>query len=668
MAAINRFRIFAIAALFVVLFAVCARAEHRRDQILIRYKPGLKAQAQARMYSAQAQAAQSLDQIRYQRYKLPAGLSVDQAIARFKDDPSVEYVGPVNIIRPCREPNDDLYLDGMTITVEDIFGGITTETYTQWWLDGTNGINATQAWDVNTGETSDIIIAIVDSGVRADHEDLAGKMVPGHNSINGEENLTQYDDYGHGTQVAGVAVAMTNNTTGMAGVCWGAKIMPVKIIKVTGYDELLGTPIVSGDDADGAAGIIWAADHGAKIINMSFGGYLSDLSSPDVVIKDAVDYAWGKGCVLVGGSGNDDKEGVGSAFYPACYDVVLSVGATNESGQRCTGDDWDPYGFYELLGLGTPASNFGDWLDVTAPGNNMLSTSITDPGDGYGFYEGALSGTSFATPCVSGVAALVWSHHPDWTNQQVVDRIKATCRDTEADGWDQYTGYGIVDAYGALAGTASVDKTLGELWRAEDGHVSVIDAVVTTTQGDFPDRVFVEQGNRACGIMVLPTTMPESYAEGNKVKIVGNLATITAPGATGGERVIQDAVITLLDSSTTGMLKPLGMPTKFVGGGMTGHSPGVTNGVGVGNAGLLAAIFGKVTSVGWTYFYIDDGSKLRDGSGMRGLKVQSRKLNKPAEGDFVRVTGIVGVEQPQDAGVSIPVIRARRQTDILKMR
>ena len=169
-----------------------------------------------------------------------------------------------------------------------------------------------------------------------------------------------------------MAAAMTNNMIGMAGVCWGAKIMPVKIIKVTGYDELLGTPIASGDDADGAAGIIWAADHGAKIINMSFGGYLADLSSPDVVIKDAVNYAWNKGCALVGGSGNDDKDGVGSPFYPACYDVVLSVGATNESSQRCTAADWDPEGFYTLLGLGEPASNFGPWLDVMAPGNNML--------------------------------------------------------------------------------------------------------------------------------------------------------------------------------------------------------------------------------------------------------------------------------------------------------
>ncbi len=662
MAARNRFGISAIALLVIGLFAVCVCAEHRPDEILIKYKVGRKAQAQLSALSVNAQAAQSIDRIRFQRFKLPKGLSVEQAIARFKNDPNVEYVGPVNIIRPCLEPNDELYASGMTITFEDIFGDFITETYTQWWLDSANGISAPQAWDVNTGATSNIIIAIVDSGVRADHEDLAGKMIPGYNAIYGEETTTQYDDVGHGTEVAGVAAAMTNNTTGMAGVCWGARIMPVKIIKVTGYDEFWGTPIVSGDDADGAAGIIWAADHGAKIINMSFGGYLADLESPDVVIKDAVDYAWAKGCVLVGGSGNDDKDGVGSPFYPACYDSVLSVGATNESSQRCTEADWDPDGWGQLLGQ-TPASNFGPWLDVMAPGNNMLSTSNIDPGDGYGYYEGALSGTSFATPIVTGVAALVWSLHPDWTNSQVADQIKMTCRDIGSTGWDQETGWGIVNAYRALTETPSVGKTVGQLSAITSGNqVTVGEAFVTSVRGELTDRLYVEQGDRACGIMLPFTTVPSGYSEGDTVRITGTLATVS------GERAIQSATLTKLNTTTPpSPLKPIGMSTKAVGGTRIGYKSGITNGVGTNNVGLLVTVYGKVTAVGWTYFYIDDGASMRDGSGMRGLKIITRNLTKPAEGDYVRVTGIVSIEQPPDAGVSIPVVRVRRQSDWVKV-
>ena len=167
MAARNRFGISAIAVLIIGLFAVCVCAEHRPDEILIKYKVGRQAQAQMSASSLGAQPAQPIDRIRFQRFKLPQGLSVEQAMARFKNDPNVEYVGPVNIIRPCLEPNDNLYINGMTITTEDIFGDIVTETYTQWWLDSINGVSAPQAWDVNTGAASNIIIAIVDSGVKA---------------------------------------------------------------------------------------------------------------------------------------------------------------------------------------------------------------------------------------------------------------------------------------------------------------------------------------------------------------------------------------------------------------------------------------------------------------------------------------------------------------------
>ena len=230
-------------------------------------------------------------------------------------------------------------------------------------------------------------------------------------------------------------------------------------------------------------------------------------------------------------------------------------------------------------------------------------------------------------------------------------------------GWDEETGWGIVNAHRALTEAPSVGVTVGYLSSVASGNlVTVGEAFVTSVSGDLPDRLYVEQGNRACGIMLPFTTVPSGYSEGDRVKITGTLATIN------GERAIQGATLTKLNTTTPpSPLKSVGMSTKSIGGARIGYKSGITNGRGINNVGLLVSVYGKVTAVGWTYFYIDDGASMRDGSGMRGLKVLTRNLAKPAEGDWVRVTGIVGIEQPPDAGVSIPVVRMRRQSDWVKV-
>lgn len=609
------------AALLTVLAVAPTKTSwcaHRDGELLVKYKAGLRSQVAAAAAAHGASVTRTIDQINVHQLKLPPGLSVEEAAKRFKNDPRIEYVGPNHIIRICRHPNDDIYQNGLLWA------------FTQWGLYDyeipDSGIDAPQAWDITTGST-DIVIAVVDTGIYANHEDLYAKVIRGRNTIAGDNPLDTDDDNGHGTFVGGVAGAMTNNSTGIAGVSWGARLMPVKVIGASG----------EGAEADAADGIIWAADNGAHVLNMSFG----TTFDPGDVLRAACEYAWNKGCVLVAASGNEDS---GDPFFPASYDVCLATGASNEEMQRCTAADW-----------GSGGSNYGPYLDVVAPGSNIVSATIPDQGL-WGDYT-VSAGTSAAAPFVSGTAALLLSIHPTWTNAQIVDQIKTSAKDTADPGWDQYTGWGVVSAYRALTWTPLAGRTIGELNALPGGTlVKVTNAVVTSDSLDMPDRLYVEQMDRACGTLLPFTVRPAGYAEGDVVDITGTVMTVN------GERAITGATLTKKERITP--LKPIAVATRWVGGGRKDRKSGVTNGQGTNNVGLLVSTFGRVTAVGWTYFYIDDGSGREDGSGMTGLKVVCRNLAKPHRGNYVRVTGISSVEQPTDAGVSIPVVRVRRQSDI----
>ncbi|MCE5198672.1 S8 family serine peptidase, partial [bacterium] len=558
-----------------------------------------------------------INQIGYHRIKLPQGVSVSEAVQRFKNNPAVEYAGPNHVISICLEPNDEYFLD-------PYIGW-----YWQWGLYSDSypdaGIDAPTAWDITTGN-SNIVVAMVDTGLYTGHEDINGKQVPGINVIAGDNPSDISDGHGHGTFTSGIVAANTDNTVGIAGVSWGARIMPIKALDSTGY----------GLEDDAAAGIIWAADHGAKIINMSIGGYDNIPAE-----QAACTYAWNKGCVLVAASGN---EGVTDLFYPACYDEVLSVGASNEYAERCTDADWTEGG-----------SNYGSYLDVVAPGGSYSNGIMSTWNDGS--YE-MLFGTSAAAPFVSGIAALVWSKYPTWSNAQVVEQIKMSCRDINTVGWDQETGWGLVNAYRALVNTPLAGHRIGELNSTADGTTIKVDgAVITSGSTDFSDRLYVEQDDRACAIMLPYTSVPIGFAEGDVVEVTGTLSIQK------GERAIKGATITKTSHQTP--MKPLGVQTRYIGGGTLGFRPGATNGLGMNNVSLLVSVWGKVTAVGWTYFYIDDGCHLEDGSGMSGLRIATGSFNKPIKGSYVRVTGISSIEQPDGTTLSVPVVRVRRQGDIV---
>ena len=224
------------------------------------------------------------------------------------------------------------------------------------------------------------MVAVLDTGIELGHPELAGRIVPGHDFVNNDGDAS--DDNGHGTWVSGIIAANANDGIGIAGISWSDRIMPVKIMNASG----------TGDTSDLTAGIVWATDHGATVINMSVGGFPYSQ-----FVHDAVRYAWNHGVVLVGAAGNNAASG---QFFPASYPEVISVSATQVD------DEF------------THWSNYGADVDVSAPGASVLTTNcaVCKPieqdltGDHRYTY---ISGTSFAAPNVAGVVALILGALPD---------------------------------------------------------------------------------------------------------------------------------------------------------------------------------------------------------------------------------------------------------------
>lgn len=302
--------------------------------------------------------------------------------------------------------------------------------------------NAPEGWQITTG-SQEVIIAVIDSGVDLNHPDLKSKLVAGKNLYNSEP--TAGDKHGHGTHVAGIAAALSDNGEGIAGVSWGARIMPIRVTDSKG----------SGPTSVVASGISWAVANGARVINLSLGS-----NRVDNVLADAIAKARASGALVVASAGNDH---VSTPFYPAALEGVLAVGATGPSGEQAS------------------YSNFGSYLDVMAPGGerSLDATGILSTVPTYdvylnthvnGFRRGYeyLSGTSMAAPYVSGLAALVWSLNPDLSPTEVSQIITSTVRDLSVPGWDPVYGYGLVDVGSAAAAAQASRNVVAELTLEED--------------------------------------------------------------------------------------------------------------------------------------------------------------------------------------------------------
>lgn len=316
----------------------------------------------------------------------------DDLIAYFSSRGDVEFAEPNFLLLPNKLPNDPLYIRY------------------QWNLPM---INADKAWDISEGNES-IIVAVVDTGVDLEHQDFRGKLVEGYNVLT--DTNDPMDDNGHGSHVAGIISASTNNTVGIAGISWNNKIMPVKAIGADG----------TGSSFDIAKGIRWATDHGARVINMSVGNY-----HPSGILQEAIRYASNKGVVLVAASGNDNTD---QPSFPAAYPEVISVAAVDQNAIRAD------------------FSNYGHYIDVAAPGVDIPSTYI------YNEYA-ALSGTSMACPHVAGLAGLILSVNPDLTNTDVRKIMEKSAKDLGTPGKDIDYGYGMIDVLKALKMASSNQDT-----------------------------------------------------------------------------------------------------------------------------------------------------------------------------------------------------------------
>jgi len=401
-------------------------------EILVKFLPGTSGAVIEAVNGRHGTAVISTSRFAgFKRLRIPPGKTVPEMVEIYKRNPNVEYAEPNFIATTMMTPNDDYYYPY------------------QWHLDNIEygGIHMEDAWDIAlSGGSPDVVVAVIDTGVAyEDYQEFVdnpgrGKdywityqqapdlaqtnFVAGYDFVNDDTHPN--DDEGHGTHVTGTIAQSTDNGIGTAGIAYNTAIMPIKVLDSNG----------SGTYGNIADGIYFAANHGARVINMSLGG-----SSGSITLEAALAYAYNEGVTIVCASGNDGSSDTVS--YPAAYDAYcIAVGATRYD---------EAIAYY---------SNGGSSLDLTAPGGDV---NVDQNGDGFGdgvlqqtfganptdfnyfFYQG----TSMATPHVSGVAALLIAQGVA-TPDAVREALQATAEDHGATGLDPQYGWGIINAYKAL--------------------------------------------------------------------------------------------------------------------------------------------------------------------------------------------------------------------------
>ncbi len=376
------------------------------DEIVVKFAEGLSDQAVGTIVSRLGGLGFTASYGKhFSVVHIPEGL-VQEFVDRFDAHPRVLYAEPNYILKASFSPNDTLYPS-------------------QWHL---QQLNMEDAWDISTGEG--VTVAVIDSGVNPNGIDsFGGRLLPGYNGIRNVVGNAE-DFNAHGTHVAGTVGQETNNGIGVAGVAFDATIMPIKVLNRRG----------SGRATSVANGIMWAADNGADIINMSLGG-----SNSVTILESAVQYAYGRGLTVIVASGNE----AGPVGFPAAYPEAIAVGSVDINKNLA---------YY---------SNFGPEQELVAPGGD---TTVDIDGDGnadgvlqetflisLGFKNFALGwgnyffqGTSMASPHVAGVAALVLAKNPGWGPEEVRTALTATAEDLGPSGRDDSFGYGLVDPVAAL--------------------------------------------------------------------------------------------------------------------------------------------------------------------------------------------------------------------------
>ena len=385
------------AAVFLFAFSVVAIGFPQRSvpgQILVRPRKQLsEVEFSARLSYHRARQRQTLHLINVRVINVSED-RVEKVLTALRSDPGIEFAERDHLARAAFVPNDPDVLNG-----------------DEWHL---AKIQAPQAWGITPGSTN-VVVAILDSGINAANPDLAGQVLPGYDFVGGDNDVS--DDLGHGTAVAGVVVAAGNNGLGVAGVAYGCKVLPVKVMDASGFASYSCV----------AQGIEYAVDQGARVINLSLAG-----DSPSTTLQDAINYAWSNNVVVVAAAGNNANT---NFQYPAACEHVVAVSATEP-------DD-------SLAAF----SSYGGFVALSAPGDIIWTTqnNLSNP---YGSWRG----TSFASPVVAGVAALVASVNPSLPNSQIVSVLEQTADDLGSVGYDTSFGYGRVNAFRAVS-AANPDPT-----------------------------------------------------------------------------------------------------------------------------------------------------------------------------------------------------------------
>lgn len=326
-------------------------------------------------------------------FRVPQGTNVLRMVSEFKAAPGVELAELDGIGGVAYTPNDPNIRNCWGLNNTGQTGGTADA-----------DIDAFEAWDTFLGGDN-VLLAVIDTGVDPNHVEMAGKIVPGWNTNNNTSDTM--DRFGHGTHVAGTAGAWGDNNAGLAGVSFGLKIMPMKCLTDGG----------SGTEAQCGASMVWAADRGADLMNMSLQYYTGSST-----FNDSVNYAFNRGVLLIAATGNNQGRRVA---WPAKFDNCQGAGATTHTDAIAS------------------FSNYGPEVDVAAPGENVYSST---PGNNYAYY----SGTSMASPHTAGTAGLVWSYDRTLRNTEVFELIRSTAEDKGTVGFDERFGWGRINANQAI--------------------------------------------------------------------------------------------------------------------------------------------------------------------------------------------------------------------------
>ena len=489
--------------------------------------------------------------------KVSAGSKpAEEVLAALAASPVVDLVEPNRIRYAGAVPSDTLYTNQAS--------------YLQ-------AIRLPEAWDRVTGNDA-MVMAIIDSGVQLSHPDLAGRLVPGYDFVN--RDATPEDDFGHGTMVAGVAAASTNNGVGVAGGIWAGKIMPIKVLDSRG----------AANDDNIAAGIRYAVDRGADVINLSLGG-----PGASTILQNAVDYATTNDVVVIGAAGND---GDTEPHYPAACEGVVAVGAVDNFGNLAS------------------FSSRGSWISMVAPG---VSITTTTRGSNYG--QG--SGTSFSSPLVAAVAFLLRAADPNATQQSIVARLMDSADDLGSPGFDNLTGVGRVNARAALEettfGTASAGS--GYWMLATDGRVY-----------SFGGAPFLGSARRSLGtgqaVDLEPNPANDGYWIVDSAGGVYSYGNATYHGGVNGGMLLAGETVTSISSSASGqgywVFTTLGRVFNFGDAGWFGD---------LRNVRLNGSVLDSIPSPNGNGYYMvaSDGGIFAYGDAQFAGSMGAARLNAPVQ-------------------------------------